>query len=46
MDPFGHVVADAFGVYLKKGFDIRPTIAVTKVSGGGMDVVWALSQWR
>ncbi|KAM3568730.1 hypothetical protein VYU27_009157 [Nannochloropsis oceanica] len=30
MDPFGHVTQEAFGAYLRKGFDIRPTIAVTK----------------
>jgi len=30
IDPFGHVVTDAFKEYLDKGFDIRPTIAVTK----------------
>ena len=34
MDPFGHVTTEAFGAYLKKGFDIRPTIAVTKVRWG------------
>ncbi|KAI2503336.1 GTP cyclohydrolase N terminal [Fragilaria crotonensis] len=30
MDPFGHVTTSAFGDWLKKGWDIRPTIAVTK----------------
>lgn len=30
IDPFGHLVTDAFSKYLDKGFDIRPTIAVTK----------------
>ncbi|TFJ82443.1 hypothetical protein NSK_006269 [Nannochloropsis salina CCMP1776] len=30
MDPFGHVTQEAFSAYLRKGFDIRPTIAVTK----------------
>jgi GTP cyclohydrolase II len=30
IDPFGHLVTDAFSKYLNKGFDIRPTIAVTK----------------
>ena len=30
LDPFGAIVADAFKDYLKKGYDIRPTIAVTK----------------
>jgi hypothetical protein len=30
IDPFGHVVTSAYAKYLDKGFDIRPTIAVTK----------------
>jgi hypothetical protein len=30
IDPFGHLITDVFGGYLDKGFDIRPTIAVTK----------------
>ncbi len=39
LDPFGAVVADVFSAYLAEGYDIRPTIAVTKaatsVSGNG-----------
>jgi len=30
MDPYGHLTVEAFGTYLRKGYDIRPTIAVTK----------------
>ena len=30
VDPFGHDIVDSFGEYLKAGFDIRPTIAVTR----------------
>jgi GTP cyclohydrolase II len=30
IDPFGHVVAEAFRRWLDQGYDIRPTIAVTK----------------
>ena len=30
MDPFGHDVQEAFQPWLEKGYDIRPTIAVTK----------------
>jgi len=30
LDPFGAVVADAFRNYIAEGFDIRPTIAITK----------------
>lgn len=30
IDPWGHMITDVFEPYLKKGYDIRPTIAVTK----------------
>ncbi len=30
LDPWGHLVTSVFQEYLKKGYDIRPTIAVTK----------------
>jgi len=30
IDPFGHLVTSKFDKYLKKGYDIRPTMAVTK----------------
>ncbi|RLN88016.1 hypothetical protein BBJ28_00003865 [Nothophytophthora sp. Chile5] len=30
MDPFGHCVLEAFPEHFQKGYDIRPTIAVTK----------------
>ena len=30
LDPWGHMVGEAFGDLLKQGWDIRPTIAVTK----------------
>jgi GTP cyclohydrolase II len=30
IDPFGAVVSDAFASYFEQGYDIRPTIAVTK----------------
>jgi len=30
IDPFGHETTQCYSRYLKKGFDIRPTIAVTK----------------
>ena len=30
LDPFGHVVSEAFSVDLAEGRDIRPTIAITK----------------
>ncbi len=30
LDPWGHLVPESFSKYFKKGFDIRPTIAITK----------------
>ena len=30
LDPFGAVVAEVYAEYLAQGFDIRPTIAITK----------------
>lgn len=30
MDPWGHIVVDTFKAQLEKGYDIRPTIAITK----------------
>lgn len=30
LDPYGHVISEVFAEYLAKGYDIRPTIAVTK----------------
>ncbi len=30
LDPWGHVVADAFGQAIGEGIDIRPTIAITR----------------
>eukprot|EP01065_Artemidia_motanka_P037890 TRINITY_DN46791_c0_g1_i1.p1 TRINITY_DN46791_c0_g1~~TRINITY_DN46791_c0_g1_i1.p1 ORF type:complete len:980 (+),score=203.92 TRINITY_DN46791_c0_g1_i1:75-3014(+) len=30
IDPYGHAISEGFGPWLQKGFDVRPTIAVTK----------------
>jgi GTP cyclohydrolase II len=30
LDPFGHLTTDVYGAWLDRGWDIRPTIAVTK----------------
>jgi GTP cyclohydrolase II len=30
LDPYGHLVGEAFGDYLARGIDIRPTIAITR----------------
>lgn len=30
VDPFGHLITECYGAWLEKGWDIRPTIAVTK----------------
>jgi GTP cyclohydrolase II len=29
-DPFGHIITEAFAPYFRRGYDIRPTIAVTR----------------
>merc|ERR1719453_2007233 len=30
MDPYGHAISEAFSPWLKRGYDVRPTIAGTK----------------
>mmetsp|Transcript_96622 Transcript_96622/g.201950 ORF Transcript_96622/g.201950 Transcript_96622/m.201950 type:complete len:971 (-) Transcript_96622:53-2965(-) len=30
IDPYGHAISEGFGPWLEKGYDVRPTIAVTK----------------
>jgi GTP cyclohydrolase II len=30
LDPWGHLVAETFGAEIAEGFDVRPTIAITK----------------
>ena len=30
MDPWGHAISEGFEPWLKKGYDVRPTIAITK----------------
>jgi len=30
IDPYGHVISEGFAPWLEKGYDVRPTIAVTK----------------
>jgi len=30
IDPYGHAISEGFGPWLDRGYDIRPTIAVTK----------------
>jgi GTP cyclohydrolase II len=46
MDPFGHVVAEAFGRWLGAGYDIRPTIAVTKAHINMPELKGALEEGR
>src|SRR5512139_163973 len=45
-DPFGQVVADVFADYLRKGYDIRPTIAVTKAHIDMPEIVDAIEAKR
>src|ERR1700754_448926 len=46
LDPWGAVVADAFAAELAAGYDIRPTIAVTKAHVILPEVIEALQKGR
>jgi len=46
IDPFGHLVSEVFSEYLEKGFDIRPTIAVTKAHVDLIEIKEALRLGR
>jgi GTP cyclohydrolase II len=46
MDPFGHLVATAFASWLERGYDIRPTIAVTKARINMPELRAALEEGR
>src|SRR3954470_24419414 len=46
LDPWGAVVADAFATELAAGYDIRPTIAVTKAHVILPEVIEALQKGR
>ncbi|KUJ09535.1 uracil-regulated protein 1 [Mollisia scopiformis] len=32
MDPFGHIISTAYKKYLQEGYDVRPTIAITRAT--------------
>lgn len=46
IDPWGATVGEAFGDYFKKGFDIRPTIAVTKAHINMLEITDAINKGR
>ena len=46
LDPFGAVVQDAFAEYCRKGYDIRPSIAITKAHLQMPEIRDALSAGR
>jgi GTP cyclohydrolase II len=46
LDPYGHMVADAFRGQLEDGWDIRPTIAVTKARIHLPELKEAIAQGR
>jgi GTP cyclohydrolase II len=46
IDPFGAVVADVFKSYFEKGYDIRPSIAVTKAHINMMELSDAIHKGR
>jgi GTP cyclohydrolase II len=46
MDPFGAVVADVFRDWIAQGYDIRPTVAVTKAHIDMLEVHQAIAHGR
>src|SRR4029078_7419352 len=46
LDPYGAVVAEVFRDYLTQGYDVRPTIAVTKAHIAMPDVGEAIEAGR
>jgi GTP cyclohydrolase II len=46
LDPFGHVVAEAFKSFYAEGYDIRPSIAVTKAHINMMELSDAIQKGR
>ena len=46
LDPYGHLVSEAFAKELKQGLDIRPTIAVTRARVNMPEVQQALQTGR
>jgi GTP cyclohydrolase II len=46
IDPFGAVVREAFAEYFTQGYDIRPTIAVTKAHINMPEIVAAMAAGR
>lgn len=46
LDPFGAVVSDVFGAYFEQGYDIRPTIAVTRAHIGMPELADAIVAGR
>jgi len=46
MDPWGHLITEHFGSYLKDEVDIRPSIAVTKAHIQMLELVDAMEQGR
>lgn len=46
LDPYGHVVSDAFAEQLQEGWDIRPTIAVTRAHVNMPEIKEAIREGR
>ena len=46
LDPFGHVISDAFADELSEGWDIRPTIAVTRAHVNMPEIREAIHEGR
>lgn len=46
LDPFGHMVSEVFKDYIDNGYDIRPTIAVTKAHINIPELQFAIKEGR
>lgn len=46
MDPFGHMVTDAFADQMEAGLDVRPTIAVTQARLSMLEIREAITEGR
>lgn len=46
LDPFGAIVGEVFTSYYEQGYDIRPTIAITKAHINMPELQWSLAKQR
>ncbi len=46
LDPFGHITSQVFARYIEEGYDVRPTIAITKAHVQMPEIVEAVQSGR